>query len=360
MAKPVNLELSSWPGWEEVGYLTLKRIIWQEQPISFKKAFPRTLSILIPDLQLLGRIPSYEELLFFDLETTGLSGGAGTIAFLAAFGRFIPVQENNKINDSVKLQITQYLLLDYPGEPDFMDRLLLEFAPNPVNGRAPIIVSYNGKCFDSQILRNRCLMNGLKVPFYYHADLLHPARRLWKQVLPDCSQSTVETSILGLSREGDVSGAFAPDIWFSFLKTGENTALLSICEHNIKDISGLSSIFIALLDIAGNPLKNQGKYRFKEEALALYWAKLLKKFPGNFDDGIINSGRLLLEKAMENGSVRVAIVLAKNAEWQLKNPLLALNYVETALASPKIDNKIKEELETRQVRLLKKTINFDH
>ena len=342
---------ADWRGWEEAGYKTLKRAFSQKLSGPVPSFFPLSLAILAPDFRRAGRIPAPEEILFFDLETTGLSGGAGTLAFLAAFGRF---------RMPGKLEITQYLLLDYPGEGDFIDALIGEFAPLG-NGRLPFVASYNGKCFDSQILKNRCLMNGSRVPEYFHADLLHPARRLWKKVLPDCSQATIETSVLGLDRAGDLPGSLAPEIWFSFLRDGGNRDLLAICEHNAKDIFGLATLFLAIAEIASAPLT--GQHRIDLEALALSWIKALRKEPSFFEPSSVEpssfelekTGQALLERAAKNGCPRAAIAMAVRAEWQLKDPALALAYTEDALANPDIPEALKSDLEKRQSRLAAKT-----
>jgi len=357
-----NLRISSdspWPGWEEAGFKTLKRTLKRDLPFSLPFSFPKALAILVPDFARLGRIPSPGELLFFDLETTGLSGGAGTVAFLAAFGRFSPVVKASAntpaSNATAELEITQYLLLDYPGENDFVESVVREFAASP----APIAVTYNGKCFDSQILKTRCLMNGIAPPVYFHADLLHPARRLWKRLLPDCSQSTVEVSVLGLDRTGDVSGAMAPEIWFSFLRSGENGELLSVCDHNAKDVSGLASLFLSLADIAAKPLESQ--FRFDEEALALFWRIALKRTPLFFaDDGsCAETGRTLLERAAGSGCQKASYTLLRDlaidAEWRLRDPALALSYTESALAIPELPEGLMAELEKRQKRLMDKS-----
>jgi hypothetical protein len=322
----------------------------------------------------MGRIPLPEELLFFDLETTGLSGGAGTIAFLAAFGRFAPPG----------IRLTQYLLLDYPGEEDFLRALSEEFASFRENGALPIAVSYNGKSFDSQILRNRCLMHGMPYPEYLHADLLHPARRLWKRLLPDCSQSTIEVSILGLDRTGDIPGALAPDIWFSFLRNGGEglEGLMSISDHNVRDIAGLAALFLAMTGIALDPMKSRNRLRFDEEALALYWRKAAKK--DTLRDDEKETGELLLEAAARNGFTRAAYALALDclrggkapegralmarlaegslraaalaslaidAEWRLADPALALRYTNSALNVPEVRGSLRKKLEKRRERL---------
>jgi uncharacterized protein YprB with RNaseH-like and TPR domain len=251
-------------GWEPAGFQTVRRGAAADIPLPFPKRFPAALSILIPDFA--GTPPAPEELLFFDLETTGLSGGAGTVAFLAAFGRLFPAA------GGFSLRITQYLLLDYPGENDFLEALLGEFDDPRL-----WVVSYNGKTFDSQILKTRCLMNGIPPPEYRHADLLHPARRLWKRTLGECSQAAVEQGVLGIDRSGDMPGAMAPEIWFSFLKDGAAGPLLEICEHNRRDIAGLASMLRAMTVIAQDPRSALTALRFDIEQLALRWRTVLRR-----------------------------------------------------------------------------------
>ena len=347
------LDKNLWPCWEEAGFKVLKRKLLVELKSRVNETFPETLAVLVPDILRLGRLPTPDELIIFDLETTGLSGGAGTLAFLAAFGRFASPGSNGP----ARMEITQYLLLDYSGDPDFIERVIAEFNfEESPSSSSPVVVSYNGKSFDSQILKTRCLMNGLSPPVFSHADLLHPARRLWKQMLPDCSQAVIEVSVLGLDRTGDVSGAMAPEIWFSFLRSGDNSELLSVCDHNVSDITGLASLFLAFTEIAGNPLESG--YRFDIGALALSWHKALKNNPRFFNDDSQNNyattGKLLLETAVRNGSPQAAIVLAINAEWKLKDPALALTYTESALASAEISVKFREEIEKRRQRLINK------
>ena len=340
---------ADWPGWVEAGHMTLKREFRRPLNIPIPNDFPVALPVLIPDLirhQATGETPKIDDLLLFDLETTGLSGGAGTIAFLAAFGRFVPPAE---------IAITQYLLLDYPGEPDFLEGVTGEFSARS----PPYMVSYNGKSFDSQILRNRLLMNGIKPPDYGHADLLHPARRLWKRKLADCSQATIEVEILGLDRAGDVSGALAPEIWFSFLRDGERNELLSICEHNAKDIAGLATIFLALNEIAKNPVQRLEKYDYDLETLALAWHDTLRRNRMRFLDGearnhITDTGERLLTQAAESGYPRAAIVLAKNAEWRKRDIKLALRYTNLALENRGDSENMRDELIKRRTRLERK------
>jgi uncharacterized protein YprB with RNaseH-like and TPR domain len=281
--KEINTAVFSVPGWRPCGAYSVKREISVKLNYTLPDTLPVSLPVLVPDLRYRS-LPSINDFLFFDLETTGLSGGAGTIAFLAAFGKFL----------AGSIRITQYLLLDYPGEGEFLDAVLKEF-----NDPNSVIVSYNGKSFDSNILRTRCLMNGIQTPKYCHADLLHPARRLWKTIIPNCSQAVIETDIIGLDRNGDIPGALAPEIWFEFLKTGRTERLIGICEHNKADIYGLAAILNKIILIAQDPLRESLTYDV--EKLALYWRSFIKRndkaIYGDVFTQIQNSGKRLLHYA---------------------------------------------------------------
>jgi uncharacterized protein len=334
-------------GWISCGYKTLKREIITDSPVISNAVLPPALSVIIRDLAGIlpgGSPPEYGDFLFFDLETSGLSGGAGTLAFLAAFGNIVrhgPVD---------KLHITQYLLLDYPGENDFLDNVLKEFTRNRV------IVTYNGKCFDSQILKNRCLMNRIKPPEYHHADLLFPARRLWKNVIHDCSQASVETKILGLDRSTDIPGALAPEIWFEFLKTERTDSLMGICDHNTADIKGLAAILAAMIIIAEDPFN--AKYGYDTGRLALYWRIFCRH---NDSDDLRNTGDKLLRFAAKDNikcppNIKAAIykALAIDCERKEKNYMLALEYVNKGLLIKELSENLQNEFERRKERLEKK------
>ena len=329
-----NLDLINL-GWNPCGYKVMEREVIL--PSSFKsiKNLPAALSVLIPDLRF-QEIPKTEEFLFFDLETTGLSGGAGTVAFLAAFGRI----------KSGKLVITQYLLLDYPGENDLLKNVIAK-----LNAEKQVIVSYNGKCFDSQIIKTRCLMNRIKAPVYRHADLLHPARRLWKNIIQDCSQISVETKILGLSREGDIPGALAPEIWFEFLKTGKTDRLAGICDHNLSDISGLCQMLCAMIQIADDPVKC-AKFNFDIERLSLFWRDFLRRTE-NQDNELRKTGEKILEQAAVFNKPRAAYVYSYE-QMRKGNYEESLKYTQRALKLFEKDSIWHEKLLRRKERLIKK------
>ena len=354
-------------GWVSAGYMTLRRDIIADKKIQLPKKLPQTVRNIISGIS---DSTVYEDLLFFDLETTGLSGGAGTIAFLAAFGRLVPAGNEKSETGVHALHITQYLLLDYPGENDFITALSGEFTDNT-------IVSYNGKCFDSQILKSRCLMSGIIPPDYSHVDLLYPARRLWKRLLPNCSQATIETTILGIDRTGDIPGAMAPEIWFAFLKNGGAGPLFGICEHNRKDIEGLASVFSAMTRVADDPIGASKKIKFDIETLAINLnnTELLRHAAGEgyqraglqyglalMRAGNFQEGREWLSKAADGAAVGGTAVISVSAlramaidsEHRLKNANEALELTERGLGLLPSDSSWLKEFEKRRQRLFKK------
>jgi uncharacterized protein YprB with RNaseH-like and TPR domain len=326
-------------GWEACGYKVLKRDVVKNVSFNKRTDLPKAAAIIIPDLA--GKVlTSVQDFIFFDLETSGLSGGAGTIAFLAAFGKFI----SNR-----KMQITQYLLLDFSGENDFLSVVLKEF-----ENKNSVIVTFNGKCFDSQILKTRCLMNRIKQPQYFHADLLHPARRLWKNLIHDCSQVSIESKITGIDRKDDIPGSLAPEIWFEFLRTGKTDRLIGICDHNVADISGLASILSKIISIADDPLNT--KHIFDIDRIALYWRDFCRKHDG--DDLRMTGEKLLLfasDSTMYSPNKKAAVfrALAINSERKLKNNVMAIEFTKRGLKLSETGQFWKEDFEHRLERLKK-------
>ena len=331
--------------WTQAAFGTLRRELAFDFARPLPQPLPRSLGILVPDLR--RRLPEPEALVFFDLETTGLSGGAGTVAFLAAFGRFVMAPPAPP-----RLRIEQYLLLDYPGEYDFLQALL----PHLTGNGPPVVVTYNGKTFDAPLLTTRCRMNGLEPPEFAHADLLHPARRLWKRLLPSCSQSVIETSILGLDRTGDMPGAMAPEMWFSFLRNGESQGLLDVCAHNARDILGLAHLFALTAAIALDPVKAAAVCSYDMEALALRWRRLIRRPGGNWGEAEAAAGQALLEAAITRdyppAGYAAYRALAVDAEWRQDDIPSALAYTQAALSLEGLRPAAHQDLSRRRERLL--------
>jgi hypothetical protein len=234
--------------------------------------------------------------------------------------------------------------LDYPGESSFLEILLDTLQEQPA-GETPLLTSYNGKSFDAQILKIRCLMNGFTPPHFCHADLLHPARRLWKTVLEDCSQGTIEREVLGLSRKDDISGALAPEIWFDFLKTGKTGALKAMAEHNIRDIQGLAAVFAVMTRIAADPVKSLARYKYDSEPLGLNLRRFLCRrgpwkgeelFPSRDEGELRRVAGELLDHAARRGMGRALYYRGRDLlrEGQTEKGLEYIKSLADSRASP--------------------------
>jgi uncharacterized protein YprB with RNaseH-like and TPR domain len=175
---------------------------------------------------------------FIDLETTGISGGAGTVAFLVGCGFF----------DLGAFQVRQFLLTSYASE-----RALLS-AVTEFFGGTDLIVTYNGKTFDVPVMETRWSFHRLPMPDFSqdvpHFDMLHPARRLWStRVGSDdgtaaggCRLTTLERDVLGFRRIGDVPGMEIPRRFFQFLRSGDARPLEAVLEHNRLDLVSLAAV----------------------------------------------------------------------------------------------------------------------
>ncbi len=170
------------------------------------------------------------EFIFLDTETTGLSGGTGTIPFMIGAARF----------NGDQFVLEQFFLRN-PSEEKAQLAALSEF----VDG-AKAIVSYNGKSFDIPMLRSRFVMNRLPVQFgaYQHIDLLHIARRIWKLRLESRKLGDIEREILDYRRgSAEIPGWLVPQIYFDYLENADAAPLHGVFYHNEIDvISRCSSI----------------------------------------------------------------------------------------------------------------------
>lgn len=177
--------------------------------------------------------------LFLDTETTGLSGGAGTVAFLVGLGRI----------EGREFVVRQFLMPGYASESLLLTRV------NEVAAGCDTVVTFNGKSFDVPLLQSRHIMCRMDCPIAQmrHFDLIHPARRAWKLRLKDCSLSNLEEKVLSMHREHDLPGSEVPERYFSFLKTGDISLLTDIVDHNRQDIVSLSTLLIRLCDAYAAP-----------------------------------------------------------------------------------------------------------
>jgi uncharacterized protein len=193
--------------------------------------------------------------LFLDTETTGLSGGTGTVAFL--IGLAWP--------ESGGLHLVQFFLSDFNQE----DALL--WAVGQYVQEAGVLVSYNGKTFDWPLLQTRLVMRRVDPswPSPPHLDLLTLARRIFKPRLPDCALQTLEQAVLDLHRTEDLPGILIPSRYFAWLRQGDQRLLEPIFVHNRQDVLSMALLlarFERMLDGSEElePLDRFGRARFFE------------------------------------------------------------------------------------------------
>jgi uncharacterized protein len=163
---------------------------------------------------------------FLDIETTGTAGGTGTYAFLVGLG-FL---------DQGYFQIRQYFLHDLSQEAAFL-QAIAEFT-----ARFRHLVTYNGKVFDSQILRNRYLMHRSEDPLKdkEHIDMLFVARRLWKLKLRECDLMNLERNILQFYRADDIPSYLIPGAYVDYLRFANSSMIQKVVHHNQWDILSLA------------------------------------------------------------------------------------------------------------------------
>ena len=177
--------------------------------------------------------------LFLDTETTGLSHGAGTVAFLVGMGYV----------DGEDFVVEQIMLREYADEPELIDRIARRMES------FDCVCTFNGRSFDMPLLEARYIMCRMRERWrdLDNLDLLFPARRAWKLRLGSCRLAMIEDQILGMPRQDDLPGSEVPARFFEFLKTGDEALLEDIVRHNRQDIETLMALLIRLCAINGCP-----------------------------------------------------------------------------------------------------------
>lgn len=182
----------------------------------------------------------WRKAVFFDIETTGLSGGAGTLAFLVGCGWF----------DADDFVVRQFFLAGPAGEKPMLDALRDVFADST------LLVTYNGRTFDVPFMETRWAFHRSSAPTddLLHFDMLPPARRLWSrrgQLIAEpgagpvaesdgCSLTALERRVLGFHRHNDVPGFEIPARYFHFLRSGDARTIEGVLEHNRHDLVSLA------------------------------------------------------------------------------------------------------------------------
>jgi uncharacterized protein len=271
---------------------------------------------------------------FFDLETTGLSGGAGTRAFLVGCGWF---------DHDAGFVTRQFLLTQPDDERPMLDGVAGELA------RAGALVTFNGKSFDAPLLETRYLFHrvtwdGREMP---HVDVLHPARRFWKREVEqaDCSLATLEKQVLGVRRTADVPGFEIPRRYFHFIRTGDASALGAVLQHNRLDLLSLAALTARLFHVTHH---GPDAVRNAREALGLGHVYLR----AGLDDRACDAFRRAVDMT-ERGAVSLVVRIEslrslalslRRARMHAQAAAIWMRLVETPGCPPRVAREASEAL----------------
>jgi uncharacterized protein YprB with RNaseH-like and TPR domain len=182
-----------------------------------------------------------ESILFLDTETTGLSGGTGTYVFMVGVDFF----------RGERFVVQQVFMRHHAEEPALLAVL------NGLVGRFEAVVTFNGKSFDIPLLLTRYAQNRQRpaLQVAHHLDLLHPARRFWRERLESCTLGTLEGAILGHARVRDVPSWMIPELYFQYVRGGAPEPMAPVFAHNLDDILSLVAVACRLGRLLGDEVQ---------------------------------------------------------------------------------------------------------
>lgn len=206
-------------------------IVKIREMFDYKDDFPLLLSILGRNETL--KKFKLDQLLFFDVESTGLSSGAGNMVFMIGLGYF---------NKKKEFIIDQFFIEDYINEKGLL-YILEQFFKKYSH-----LISFNGKCFDFHVLKNRFILSrkfSFELDNLLHFDLLHPSRRMWNSLLEQFNLGHLEKEILQFFRtDEDLPGYLVPEYYKDYLKSHNANIVKKIFYHNLMDIRSMLGLMI--------------------------------------------------------------------------------------------------------------------
>ncbi len=286
---------------------------------------------------------------FLDTETTGLAGGTGTLVFLVGVGTF-------EGEERKAFHLRQFFLR----EPDEETAMLA--ALDEVMQERQAVVTFNGRGFDLPLLQARYTLARMRPRWLAlpHLDLLPPARRVWRDRLPSCSLWSLEGQILGVQRtQDDVPGFLIPQMYVSYLNTGDATEMQRVLYHNQQDVLSMVTLAAHLCRMFGDPLEaaldptdlvSLGKWYddlgLVEQAERAFRAALERETPAEPRTLALTRLGFLLKRQerrqealevwrqlaeSEDSAVTAHVELAKHYEWYAGDLDQARVWTETAL-----------------------------
>ena len=304
---------------------------------------------------------------FLDTETTGLTGGTGTFAFMVGVGFF----------EGDTFHVHQFFMRDFSEEKaalDLLNRLLDPFQ---------FLVTFNGRHYDIPLLETRFILarKTSKIRAMPNFDLLFPSRKIWKGAYDNCRLVTLESKLLGMEREDDVPSEWIPYLYFDYLKTGDALKIHRVFYHNRMDILAMVGLTGRIHLVYHDPQAARPRKGVEHFALGrLFWDHgswekaipcfeiALKRCEDDLAWEVMKWLSLAFRKTGQGEKARVLweemagwdcrkdtfplIELAKYHEHRLRNFEQAMVYVEKALEeTPDHQQKEIDLLQLRRRRL---------
>ncbi len=200
----------------------------------------------------------FRKVLFLDTETTGLSGGTGTLAFMVGLGFF---KEGSFF-------IQQFFMRDYSEEKACLS-LLKERLES-----FQYLVTFNGRNYDIPLLETRFILSrqAPKIKEMPNFDLLYPSRRIWKGAYDNCRLVTLESQLLGVERTDDVPSEWIPHLYFEYIQTGDARRIYQVFYHNQMDILSMVALAGRIHLVYHDPQAAKARKGIEHFALGkLFW-----------------------------------------------------------------------------------------
>lgn len=309
-----------------------------------------------------------EDILFMDTETTGLSGGTGTMVFLIGLGYF---SKNG-------FTIDQFFLDDPVNELAFLNE------SSNIFSRYKVIATFNGSSFDMPLLKTRFVLNRIIPSFQNksHLDLLHLSRKIWKLRLSSLKLRDLENEILKFQRkENEVPGWMVPQIYFDFISSRDARPLEGVFYHNRMDVLSLAYLFNLASGLISDPLESIRApkedmlsiarmiedHGFSQQSEMLYEILFKKGLPENIPASTLLRFGFICRKhqhfdlalkfwksSFEKGEYRAAIEISKIFEYQARDYPNALLWARSGIDLFRSNQVKKNSSNTFQDEILRR------
>lgn len=175
----------------------------------------------------LSRLGKREELLFFDIETTGFSGDYNTVYLIGC----VYYKED-----------LAHFIQWFADTKDAEPQILASFFSLLKKYRT--LVHFNGDTFDLPFLLKRCRACGLPFTFDGATSIdIYKCIKPWKKQLGlgSLKQKAIE-DFLGIGREDKYNGGQLIEVYEEYLKTRDDSLLRLLLLHNEDDLKGMPAL----------------------------------------------------------------------------------------------------------------------